>query len=1349
MLSRTIVVARLAMLISIVLLTGCLGGGSQIGSQFEISGTVQGVDGTGIGNIDVTASGGQSVTTRTSDDGTFVLSGLTGTVRVEASSDAYVLSPAYVAGVSGQQDLTFLALANNAFGDPVPFTDQEPIAFGDAVILDPGEATIPPGATVTVEAVENPANTGGLNVIGPALSITLAGADTLDQPITLSFRGELEGSAANYGLFVYNEAEGSWTYVPVVYEAGWFSAEVQHLSVWLLATAEQVQPVTADPDSGPVEPGIKVTLTSETAGAHIYYTLDGTAPSRTSPLFDPEHPIKITDDVEIHAFAVKGNWIDSDTASFAYSLLTPVSITGLPDNLTLTTLESVQLTYTLEPAAANVTFASSDEAVATVSSGGLVAGKTAGQTTITVTATKDGYLPAKETLKVTVTEPPAISLTDLQEELALSVGDSSQLTYSVDPADATVTFASDNAAIAAVSSEGLVTGNAVGETTVTVTAVKDGYLPAAETVQVTVTTVPAISLAGVPEELALSVGETAELSYTVDPTDATVTFASDNPAIAAVSSEGLITALAAGETTLTVSAAKDGFLPAAETVQITVTEPTTISLTGLPEELAMSVADTLQLTFVVNPADATVTFVSADPSIAAVNDEGLITAQAPGMTNITVTAVRDGFVDAETVVEVTVEAVNEEFAGGTGSPEDPFQIATIEHLDNVRNHLRANFVLVNDIVFTTDSTDGQTSASSQSLTGWEPIGTNTVSGAFGGYFDGNHFSIVNLYVDKEGSNFVGLFAFMLNAEIRNLSLQNAYVRGRDQVGVLAGSNNGSDVDNVSISGTVIGRDNVGGLVGVLRNATASNSSVTATVTARNAVGGLTGDLFGGSTIENSTVDVVVSGQNRVGGLAGQMTSSGVVKATSAYGTVSGIDDVGGMVGIIEVNDQVAVTADSYAQVDVEGERRVGGLVGELKRGTLADVSAHGTVRGTGNTEGVGGLVGRVGNINLVEVGHIKHSYATGDVFGSARVGGLVGTLQRGTIADSYSSSDLAASEGSTFFSAFGGLVGRAENAAESITNSYATGNISVNGSNLGGFAGILGNVTVTDSYAGGDVLSESGTQVGGFAGSSSALLSNVYALGSVSGNQQIGGLVGSNSDSGTVEDSYAEGSVDGVFGFSLGGLVGSNRGAIRRSIAYGDVQGGPVTPGALTQSIGGLAGRNEGSIEDSQAAGRVGGDQDRIGGLVGYNRGSISRSWATGAVVGTNGTESATKIGGLVGHSDPGGVIENSYASGSVTGSGYEQVGGLVGFNQGEITNSYAIAVTIGKDKVGGLVGENAGTINRSYYNQEIAVTNGHGTARTTAQMTFPFAENTYVDWDFDEVWLASELENDGYPWLR
>ncbi|SES30740.1 chitobiase/beta-hexosaminidase C-terminal domain-containing protein [Salipaludibacillus aurantiacus] len=87
----------------------------------------------------------------------------------------------------------------------------------------------------------------------------------------------------------------------------------------LIEDATVVQPVQAAPGSSAVEAGTKVTLSTFTDDAAIYYTTDGSDPTVESNLYDG--PIEITEDMIIKAFAVKDGLNDSQVRTYEYTVL--------------------------------------------------------------------------------------------------------------------------------------------------------------------------------------------------------------------------------------------------------------------------------------------------------------------------------------------------------------------------------------------------------------------------------------------------------------------------------------------------------------------------------------------------------------------------------------------------------------------------------------------------------------------------------------------------------------------------------------------------------------------------------------------------------------------------------------------------------------------------------------------------------------------------------------------------------------------------------------------------------------------------------------------------------------------
>ncbi len=144
-----------------------------------------------------------------------------------------------------------------------------------------------------------------------------------------------------------------------------------------------------------------------------------------------------------------------------------------------------------------------------------------------------------------------------KSELQLDVGGSYTLIATVAPENATdksVTWSSDKETVVTVDANGKVLAIGIGQATVTVTT-KNGNKTAS--CAVTVSPVPVTGVTLDKTELQLDIGDTSKLIATVLPANATnkaVVWQSANPAVATVDGEGTVTAVAPGETMVTVSA---------------------------------------------------------------------------------------------------------------------------------------------------------------------------------------------------------------------------------------------------------------------------------------------------------------------------------------------------------------------------------------------------------------------------------------------------------------------------------------------------------------------------------------------------------------------------------------------------------------------------------------------------------------------------------------------------------------------------------------------------------------------------------------------------------------------------
>lgn len=223
-----------------------------------------------------------------------------------------------------------------------------------------------------------------------------------------------------------------------------------------------------------------------------------------------------------------------------------------------------------------MSWTSSNTAVATVSSTGLVTGVSAGTATITATTQNGGRT---ATSAVTVTDIAVTGVSVAPATLSLSAGQTGQLTRTIAPSNATnqtVNWTSGNTAVATVNSSGLVTAVAPGEATITATTVSGGFTA---TAAVTVV-IPVTGVSVAPASLTLTAGQTAQLTETVSPANATnltVTWSSSNTSVATVDNTGLVTASSlAGSATITATTADGAFTAQAVITVEEVASPATV-----------------------------------------------------------------------------------------------------------------------------------------------------------------------------------------------------------------------------------------------------------------------------------------------------------------------------------------------------------------------------------------------------------------------------------------------------------------------------------------------------------------------------------------------------------------------------------------------------------------------------------------------------------------------------------------------------------------------------------------------------------------------------------------------------
>ncbi len=328
--------------------------------------------------------------------------------------------------------------------------------------------------------------------------------------------------------------------------------------------------------------------------------------------------------------------------------------------------ESATLTATVKPDDAtdqSVSWKSSNEKVAKVSSSGEIQAIGVGKATITVT-TMDGGKTASCSVEVK-NRVESITITAPNGEKEISIGSTLQLKVTVTPeglSDTETEWKSSDTSIATVSADGLVTAKSKGTVTITVT-VKNGSETKTATYEITVIkTVTKVTVT--PATLELFVGDKIEIgkafSVTVEPVDADYggfKYSTSTPGIIIIS-DGKIEGTKAGTLTLFIAPNSSNPKNLKAEVKITVkAKPESITIQGT-ETKTVQVKKTIQLKASIAPSNASqeVVWSSSKPAIATVDKNGLVTGIKAGTTVITATSKENPSIKG--TCTVNVENVN-------------------------------------------------------------------------------------------------------------------------------------------------------------------------------------------------------------------------------------------------------------------------------------------------------------------------------------------------------------------------------------------------------------------------------------------------------------------------------------------------------------------------------------------------------------------------------------------------------------------------------------------------------------------------------------------------------------------
>lgn len=263
------------------------------------------------------------------------------------------------------------------------------------------------------------------------------------------------------------------------------------------------------------------------------------------------------------------------SATCKVTVTNPATAIALTKVVTLVEGKTTTLTPSITYADANatkeevtVTWKSSDTSIATVLDG-LVTAIKAGTATITATA---GDLSATATINVTTQEIAATGVVVAPTEATIAVGKTQQIEATLTPEDTTdeLTWTSSDEKVATVDANGVVTAVKAGTATITATANDKVSAVCNVTVVQLVTNITLTAASATVTE-----GETVAVTAVVSPADATnaaLTWSSSDTDIATVDADGVVTAKAAGDVTITAAAKDDSGVTASVNIKVTAIE---------------------------------------------------------------------------------------------------------------------------------------------------------------------------------------------------------------------------------------------------------------------------------------------------------------------------------------------------------------------------------------------------------------------------------------------------------------------------------------------------------------------------------------------------------------------------------------------------------------------------------------------------------------------------------------------------------------------------------------------------------------------------------------------------------
>ena len=294
---------------------------------------------------------------------------------------------------------------------------------------------------------------------------------------------------------------------------------------------------------------------------------------------------------------------------------------------------------------------------------------------------------------------------------------------------------------------------------------------------------------------------------------------------------------------------------------------------------------------------------------------------------------------------------------GKGTEAEPFILKTAEHLAWFRDYVNVGKTSacakisddVEEIDMSTVCHKADTEKQVAELS-WTPIGSKQYQGTF----DGNGKTIRNLFISST-SNEIGFFGYAADCRIKNITFDNAKVKGNDNysTGILAGCAGSCVIENIKTTGncSVEGKYETGGIAG-RANGNISNCENHAIVNGLHSVGGIVGICFDSENSITSCANYgeITGTEDFVGGIIGYF-GEGSLQNSANYGNVTGDARVGNLIGyanICNINNVLGIGNITANYADCNG--LIVGYIADASStasGILAyNSSAKMTIKGT-------------------------------------------------------------------------------------------------------------------------------------------------------------------------------------------------------------------------------------------------------------------------------------------------------------------------------------------------------------------------------------------------------------------